>query len=89
MLDLDHRNLRHIELLCCKDPGVTDHHSSGVVNHDRHNKPELADTVRDLIDLTLGMLSRVTGIESEIAYGSILDLNLNQAGIGRDITASL
>jgi hypothetical protein len=35
------------------------------------------------------MLSWVTGIESEIAYRSILDLNLNQAGVGRDIAASL
>ena len=67
---------------------MTDHHSSGIVNHDRSDKPEFTDTVRDLINLTLGMLSRVTGIESEIAYRSILDLKLNQAGIGRDIAAS-
>jgi hypothetical protein len=64
---------------------VTDHHLACVVNHDRHDKSELADAVRDLVDLTLRMLSRVTGIQSEIAHGAILDLNLDQTSIGREI----
>jgi hypothetical protein len=34
------------------------------------------------------MLPRVTGIQDKIAHGSILDLNLDQAGVGRDVAPS-
>src|SRR5271169_3890601 len=81
MPDLDNGYARHPEFFSCQNPPMADDHPGRVVNHHRHNEPELADTVRDLINLALGMLSRVTWIQSEITHRAILDLNLNQAGI--------
>jgi hypothetical protein len=82
--DLDHRDARHHELLGRENPAKSNHHQAGVINHDRHHKPEFADAVGNLIDLALGMLPRVAGIQSEIPYGAIFDLNLEQTRIGRN-----
>src|SRR5260370_26855381 len=88
MPDLDDGYARHPELSGCENPAVCDHDLAGVVDYDWHHKPELADAVRDLIDLILGMLPRVTGIENEICDSSILNLNLDQAGVGRRVASS-
>jgi hypothetical protein len=80
--DLDYRYARHPELFGGENPAMPDHHLTGVIDHDWHNEPELADAVRDLIDLTLGMLSRIAGIENEISHGPILNVKLDQAGVG-------
>lgn len=86
--DLHDRYPRHPELSGGENPAVPDHHLPGVVDHDRHDKPELADAVRNLIDLTLRMLSRIAGIQNEISDGSIVNLNLDQAGVGRCVAPS-
>jgi hypothetical protein len=63
---------------------MSNHHLAGVIDYDRHHKPEFTDAVGNLIDLALGMLPRVAGIQSEIDYGAIFDLNLDQTRIGRN-----
>jgi hypothetical protein len=82
VLDLDNWYARHPELFGGENPAVSDHHLTGVIDHDRHNESELADAVRDLIDLTLRMLSGIAGIENEISHGPILNVKLDQAGVG-------
>jgi hypothetical protein len=67
---------------------VFNHYLAGIINHNRYDNPELADAISDLIDLTLRMLSRIAGIQSEILHNPILDLNLDQTGIGRGIASS-
>jgi hypothetical protein len=83
MPDLDDRHARHPELSGGENPAAPDHHLPGVVDHDRRDKPKLADAVRDLIDLTLRMLSRIARIQNKVSYRSLLNLNLDQAGVGR------
>jgi hypothetical protein len=42
---------------------MSNHHQAGVIDYDRHHKPEFTDAVGNLIDLALGMLPRVAGIQ--------------------------
>jgi hypothetical protein len=83
MPDLDHRDLRHAELLGRKDSGVPDHHLLRVVHDDRHDEAELAYTVGNLVDLALRVLPRITGIKDKIAHRPILNFDLNQASVCR------
>ncbi len=88
MPDLNDGYPRHSELTGCENPAVPDHDLAGVVDHNWHDKSELANAVRDPIDLTLRMLPRVAGIENEISCSSILNLNLDQPGVGRRVASS-
>src|SRR5262245_17154829 len=87
MPDLHDGYPRHPELSGCENPAVPDHHLAAIIHHDRHNKSEFADAVRDLVDLSLGMLPGVAGIENEVSHRSILNLDLDQTGVGRRVTA--
>src|SRR5690349_17924906 len=80
--DLDDGDAWHPQLLCCKHPAMPDDDMTGGVDHHRHDETEFADAVRDLVDLALRMLPRVTGIEDKVLQWPIFDLDLDQAGIG-------
>src|SRR5258706_12423447 len=80
----------HVRLQHVTEVALTEHND--VVKafpSDRTDQPfGISVLPTDLIDLTLRMLSRVAGIQNEISHGSILNLNFDQAGVGRRLASS-
>ena len=66
MHDLDNGYTWHSELLGCQNTSVTDDHLASVVGHNGHHEAKLSDAIRQLIDLTLRMLTRVAGVQQEV-----------------------
>ena len=62
MPDLDDGYARHPELFGCQNPSMADDHVRPIIGHHWRHETELLDGIRELIDLTLGMLPRVARI---------------------------
>ena len=88
MPDLDNGDARHSELLGRQNAPMADDHVTLVVGHHGHHEAKLLDAIRELIDLTLRMLSRIAGIQQEVCDRPILNLDFNQPGVGRRVALS-
>src|SRR5580704_13848678 len=88
MPDLDHGHAPHRQPFGCEKTAVSNHHIGSIIDHDRHDEPKLADTVSNLLDLILRMMSRIAGIQNQIGYVAILNLNLDQTRIRRSNSPS-
>ena len=66
---------------------MADDHVASVVGHNGHYETKLSDAIRELIDLTLRMLTRVAGIQEEVRDLPILNLDFNQPSVGRCVTS--
>src|SRR3984893_8229563 len=85
MPDLDNGYARHPEFFSCQNPSVADDYLTPPVRHHGHHETKLPDGIRELIDLTLRMLPRVPRIQDEFCHRPILNLNLDQPGVGRRV----
>jgi hypothetical protein len=69
---------RHPKLFSCQNSPMANDYLALAISHHRHHETELPDGIRELIDLTLGMLSRVPGIQDETCHRPIFNLNLQK-----------
>ena len=82
MPDLDNRYARHPKLFSCQNSSMADNYLTLPVSHHGHHETKLPDKISELIDLTLGMLSRVARIQDEVCHRPIFNLDVDQAGVG-------
>src|SRR6266851_1905598 len=83
--DFDDGDTWHSELLCCQNPTVTDDYMTAVIGHNGHHEAKLSDAICELVNLTLGMLTRVAGIQKEVWNRPILNLDFDQPSVGRRV----